>query len=96
MYACIFPIRAPPKVPWLRRFWPTPPAVIVTAQYDPLRDDSLTFAAKLKAAGAPVTVRCWDGAIHGMFGLANFTGLPRRIFLQTVADLEAMLDPTAP
>lgn len=42
-----------------------PPALIVTAEFDPLRDDGLGFAQKLKAAGVPCKDLCYKGMIHG-------------------------------
>jgi acetyl esterase len=42
-----------------------PPAVVVTAALDPLRDDGRLYAERLKAAGVPVTYREYEGTIHG-------------------------------
>jgi len=67
------------------------PAVIVIAEYDPLHDDGAAYAAKLKAAGVRVSLRRYEGAIHGAFGPAKSTGLPERAFTETVADLKQML-----
>ncbi len=43
------------------------PAVIATAEFDPLRDDGAAYAKKLEAAGVPVTYLPGPGLIHGYF-----------------------------
>ncbi len=40
------------------------PAVVVTAEYDPLRDEGDAFARRLGAAGVPTEHRCVEGAVH--------------------------------
>lgn len=42
-----------------------PPAVVVIAGHDPLRDEGLAYGAALDAAGVPTTFRRFDGGIHG-------------------------------
>jgi acetyl esterase len=50
-----------------------PPAIVVTAGFDPLADEGEAYAERLRAAGVPVTHRGYDSLIHGF---ANMSLIP--------------------
>ena len=66
--------RLQPRVSPLRAesFAGLPSATIVTAEYDPLRDEGMAYADALAAAGVPVQAKCYDGQIHTFFVNAHY------------------------
>lgn len=48
-----------------------PPALVITAEFDVLTDESKAFANRLRQAGVPVTYSCYEGMIHPFLSLAG-------------------------
>ena len=77
--------RDPGVSPLLGDLAELPPAVVVTAEHDPLRDEGEAYAAGIVAAGGRAWVRRWDGVLHGFPGMT--AELPEAgASLQWVAD----------
>jgi acetyl esterase len=55
-----------------------PPATILTAGFDPLRDEGEAYAKRLEAAGVPVRYRCHEGLVHGFWSLTAGVDAARR------------------
>jgi acetyl esterase len=68
-----------------------PPAFILTVRHDVLRDEAESYARALTAAGVPVTLRRYDGAVHGFFRWLARAELSRRAVAEVGAALRAGL-----
>jgi acetyl esterase len=66
-----------------------PPALVITAECDPLRDEGEAYAARLRESGVEVTCTRYDGMIHGFFTMPHLLEQGREAVDQTVAALRA-------
>jgi acetyl esterase len=68
-----------------------PPALVYTAQYDPLRDDGDAYAEALRAAGVRVIHRRFDSLVHGFFALGPLSSAAQAAVEQICDDLRELL-----
>jgi acetyl esterase len=89
-YGEYLPESTNPRHPLASPLWsPTlaglPPALILTAEYDPLRDEGERFAELLQESGVEVLLKRYDGAIHGIIQMAGLWEVGR-MAITDVAD----------
>ncbi|MEI6216198.1 MAG: alpha/beta hydrolase [Actinomycetes bacterium] len=85
----------PYAVPVLAKsFAHLPPAIIVTAEYDPLVDDGANYAELLKRDGVQTIYREYEGQIHGFMVLASITPDAEMAQQNVANEINALLDRT--
>jgi acetyl esterase len=66
-----------------------PSATVITAGFDPLRDEGRAYAERLRAAGVPVRHSNYESMIHGFYALAHVLEEGRRAHDESVGVLQA-------
>jgi acetyl esterase/lipase len=82
------PLAVPSKAPSLQGL---PPALVVTVEVDPVRDEAEEYAGQLAAAGVPTEIVSIPGLIHGSFNMSAYVPRSREILQAVVTFLRPNL-----
>ena len=82
------PVASPLRTPDLTG---VAPALIQTAEYDPLRDNGHQYAEALRRAGVPVRYTCYRGAVHGYLNMPGVVPAAHQAIDEVASELRAAL-----
>jgi acetyl esterase len=69
-----------------------PPTTLITAEFDPLRDEGEAFARRLQQAGVATRLERYEGMIHGFVSMAPFVERAAEALAVAATDLRAALN----
>jgi acetyl esterase len=67
-----------------------PPTLIVSAEFDPLRDEACAFAHRIASGGGQVEVRTYPGMVHGFFSMPGTFEAAREAIAAAAAALRPL------
>ncbi len=67
-----------------------PPALVITAEFDVLTDESKAYAERLIQVGVPVTYTCYEGMIHPFFSFPAVVDRAKEAMVETAAALRSV------
>ena len=73
-----------------------PPAYILTAGFDTLRDEGRLYAEALHRAGVITTYECFEGMVHGFINLGRVLAGAHHALYRVAQALKAVFEPTQP
>lgn len=69
-----------------------PPTLVITAEFDPLREEGEAFGQALQRAGVPTVIRRYPGMIHGFVGMSGFLSDARTAIDEVAASLRSSFE----
>lgn len=69
----------------------TPPALVVTAGFDPLRDEGEVYADQLREAGCPLRLQRFSGLVHGFLHMTSIVPAAHRAVVETARMFRGLL-----
>jgi acetyl esterase len=80
------PLASPLRAPSLADL---PPALVITAEFDPLRDQGEAYARRLDEEGVPVKLSRYPGMVHGFFAMGGTVDAGQTAIAEAAAQLRA-------